>query len=137
MKENVDKHIEKLVSKVMKDSVLEAPSLDFTSQVMQQVTTSSKSDVTLYKPLITKTGWVFLILIVLAFVVFVLITGDFQSSDWFDVIDFSVLSNFKMPNLLSGVKLSTTSLYALILFGIMVCIQIPLLKNYFDKRLNF
>ena len=57
MNENVDKHIEKLVDKAMKDSVLETPSFDFTSKVMQHVTATSKSKATVYEPLISKKVW--------------------------------------------------------------------------------
>ena len=136
MKENQNKHLDKLVENVMKQTALESPSFHFTSQVMQQITVESKSTATQYKPLITKTGWMVLTLSVFALMIFVVISGDFQNSEWFDAIDFSVMTNYNLSNLFSGIKLSTTTLYALILFGAMICIQIPLLKSYFNKRLN-
>jgi len=103
---------------------------------MQQILADSKSTATVYKPLITKTGWVGLFLSVLALVLYIVVSGDSQNSEWFNAIDFSVLTKFNLTNLFSGIKLSNTTLYAFILFGGMICVQIPLLKNYFDKRLN-
>ena len=136
MKEKENKHIDKLVEDVMKHSALETPSFNFTTNVMQQIIADSKSTATLYKPLISRTGWMILFLSVLAVISYILLSGDTQSNGWFDIVDFSALSNFKLPNLFSGIQVSHTTLYALLFFGIMVCVQIPLLKNYFDKRLN-
>lgn len=134
MKEQENKQLKKLVEEVMKQSTLETPSYNFTAKVMQQITADSKSTVTTYKPLISKTGWTVLFLSVLAVMIYISLSGDTQSNSWFDAIDFNALLNFKLPNLFSGIQFSHTTLYALLFFGIMVCIQIPLLKNYFDKR---
>ena len=134
MKENEDKHLEKLVSKVMKDSTLETPSFDFTSHIMQHVVGVSKT--TLYKPLISKAGWFCLIISVLIATVVLGINEGVQNSNWFNTINFSLLTSFELPNVFSRIQFSHTSLYAFILFGIMACIQVPLLKSYFDKRLD-
>ncbi len=136
MKEKENKKMDVLIEDVMKQTELESPSLNFTSNVMQQILADSKSSATVYKPLITKTGWVGLFLSVLALVLYIVVSGDSQNSEWFNAIDFSVLTKFNLTNLFSGIKLSNTTLYAFILFGGMICVQIPLLKNYFDKRLN-
>jgi hypothetical protein len=136
MKEKKNKELDKLVEDVMKHSALETPSFHFTSNVMQQLTADSNSTAIVYKPLISKTGWIVLSLSVLAVMIYILFSGDTQSSGWFDAIDFSLLSNIKIPNLFSGIKFSHTTLYAFLFFGIMVCVQIPLLKSYFNKRLN-
>lgn len=136
MKEKENNQLDKLVDKVMKQSTLETPSFNFTANVMQHITADSKNRTTVYKPLISKTGWVVLIISILTIMIYILLSGDSQNSSWFDTLDFSMLSNIKIPNLFSGLKVSHTTLYALLLFGIMVCVQIPLLKNYFDKRLN-
>lgn len=136
MKEKENNQLDKLVDKVMKQSTLETPSFNLTANVMQHITADSKNRTTVYKPLISKTGWFILFLSVLTVMIYIVLTEDTKSNGWFDAIDFSVLSNIKIPNLFSGLKVSHTTLYALLLFGIMVCVQIPLLKNYFDKRLN-
>ena len=136
MKENENKHIEYLIEDVMKQTALESPSFSFTANVMQQVNSNSKSTLTLYKPLISKTGWFAILISVLALMLSIVFTGNSQKGDLFYEVDLSVLSNLNLFNLFSETTFSYTTLYALLFFGIMVCIQIPLLKNYFDKRLN-
>ncbi|MFV0571451.1 MAG: hypothetical protein ACK5M1_03340 [Xanthomarina gelatinilytica] len=137
MKERENKQLEKLVEDVMKQSALESPSYNFTANVMQHITAGSKSTTTVYKPLISKTGWIVLALCVLTVMIYMLLSGDSQNRGWFHSVDFSMLSSIKMPILVSGLNVSHTTLYALLFLGIMVCVQIPILKNYFDKRLSF
>jgi hypothetical protein len=130
MNENVNKHIEALVDKAMKDSALEAPSFDFTSKVMQQVTATSKSIATVYEPLISKKGWFMVCASVLALVAYVFITEGSQGDTWLHTIDTNVISKLKFSNPFSGFKLSTTTMYAIVMLVAMLFIQ------YFDKRLE-
>ncbi|TYA54794.1 hypothetical protein [Formosa maritima] len=136
MKEKKNNQLDTLIKDVMKQSALETPSFNFTANVMQQIAADSKNTATVYKPLISKTGWVVMFIGVLAIIVYILLSGDSQSNGWIDSIDFSVLSNIKIPNLFSGIQFSHTTMYALLFFGIMVCVQIPFLKNYFNKRMS-
>lgn len=129
MKEYTNKPIEKLVDKVMKSSTLETPSFDFTAKVMSHVIADSKSGVTVYKPLISKSAWVVLLVVATVLIVISVYTNDTSSLGWFDKLDLS-----KVPNLFSGLKLSQTTMYALLMFAVMLCIQVPLLKHYFNKR---
>ncbi|MDP3352360.1 MAG: hypothetical protein Q8S44_01290 [Flavobacteriaceae bacterium] len=57
MKVNEDKLVDNFIEKVMKGVELETPSKDFTSNVMNLVYEVKKSDVTTYKPLVSKLGW--------------------------------------------------------------------------------
>jgi len=129
MKENANKHIDQFVDKVMKTSKLETPSFNFTAKVMSQITETSRSTVTVYKPLISKTTWVILFLLTVGMVGFSFFNKDTSTLGWFDKFDFSIVSN-----LFSGVKISQTTMYSLLMFGVMLFIQIPLLKHYFNKR---
>lgn len=117
------------VDKVMKSSTLESPSLDFTVKVMSQITGTSKSTVTVYKPLISKTTWVILLLLTAGIVGFSVYSKDDTTLGWFDKLDFSRISN-----LFSGVKISQSVMYSLLMLGVMLFIQVPLLKHYFNKR---
>ena len=45
------------VDKVVKDSSLESPSLDFTNKIMSQINATTQSEITIYKPLISKRAW--------------------------------------------------------------------------------
>jgi len=129
MKENANKNMEHFVDKVMQSATLETPSYDFTSKVMSQVMASSQSSVTVYKPLISKTTWGILLLLTLALVGISLFSTDTTSLGLLDKLDLS-----KMPNLFSGVKISQTAMYSMLMFAVMLFIQVPILKHYFNKR---
>lgn len=129
MKENTNKHLDQFVAKVMKTSKLETPSFDFTAKVMSQITETSRSAVTVYEPLISKTAWAVLLLLTAGMVLFSIFSKNTTTLGWFDQLDFS-----KVSNLFSGIKISQTAMYSLLMFGVMLFIQIPLLKHYFNKR---
>lgn len=129
MKEHTNKDLEKFVDKMMKSSTLETPSFDFTAKVMSQVTSTSKSAVTVYKPLISKTTWGILLLLAVGMVIYSFFSKDTTSLPWLDKLDLS-----KVSNLFSGIKISNTVMYSLLMFAVMLFIQVPLLKHYYDKR---
>ena len=129
MKEHSNKDLEKFIDKVMKSSTLETPSFDFTAKVMSQVTSTSKSTVTIYKPLISKTTWGILLLLTVGLVVYSVYSKDTINLGWFDQLDLS-----KVSNIFSGLKISNTVMYSLLMFAIMLFIQVPMLKHYYNKR---
>ena len=129
MNEQTKKHIETFIDKAMKSSTLETPSFDFTAKVMSQVTATSKSSVTVYKPLFSKSAWVIMLLSTVGIITFSLFSNDTFTLGWFEKVDIS-----KVSNLFSEIKISQTAMYSLLMFAVMLFIQIPLLKHYFDKR---
>jgi len=133
MKASEDKNLEKFVDKILKDAPLETPSFDFTAKVMSQVLSTSTSDVTVYKPLISKPVLIAILGSIIALIGYLISNGNPQSSRWFDVLDYDSLFNIR---LLSDVKFSKITMYAVVLSTVMLFVQIPLLKNYFDKRLE-
>ncbi len=135
MNEKVDKQIEKLVERSMKTQSLESPSPNFTSMVMDEVLALNKSKVTVYKPLISKPMWFAIFVVVLLIVSYIIFGMNTTETSWFKFIDLSGLTDNRLSNTLSGFKVSKTVMYAVVLFGIMLFIQVPILKNYFDKRL--
>ena len=132
MKVNEDKHIEKLVDRLMKDSVLDAPSFDFTSKVMSQVLAPKTSDVTTYKPLISKKVIITIGSVLLALTVYSLFYDNAHSNKWtIPHIDF-----IPFNNITKSFQFSKITTYSVVLTTVMLLIQIPLLKNYFDRRFN-
>ncbi|HEX9826230.1 MAG TPA: hypothetical protein VGA80_06495 [Flavobacteriaceae bacterium] len=131
MNENTNKHLDHFIDKVMKSSTLETPSFDFTSKVMSQITATSKNTVTIYKPLFSKTAWGILILLTAGIVGFSVFSKDNTTLGWLDQLDFS-----RVSNVFSGIKISQTAMYSLMMFAVMLFIQIPLLKHYFNKRFD-
>ncbi|TGV00619.1 hypothetical protein [Flavivirga rizhaonensis] len=136
MKENADKYIDNLAKKVIKETPLESPSFNFTASVMSQVTELSNNTVTVYKPLISKTGWIVISIVFFALIIYMLLGMQEEPVSWFGSLDLSVLSDNKITNLFSGFSIPKTLTYAVVLFGLMFCIQIPLLKSHFNQRLQ-
>lgn len=139
MNEQTDKYLDQLAKKVMKDASLETPSFDFTNIVMSQVSALSHKKVIAYKPLISKTGWIFILVGILILVFFVLFGNQTSSSGWLNTMGFSMFSNNAMTQVFLNFKIpsftiSKTLTYAIVFFGIMVCIQIPFLKHHFNQR---
>ena len=131
MKANEDKNIEKLVDHIMKDAVLESPSFDFTSKIMSQVLATKTSDVTVYKPLISRTTFIAIFGCIIALFIYLFISGAQQTNGWFSNLNFNLLYNNKLASIFKFSKITT---YTVVLTTLMLFIQIPLLKNHFDKQ---
>lgn len=133
MNENEDKQLENLVKKAMKQSALETPSFDFTSNLMSKVENMKQSTATIYQPLISKHMWFWIFTGFVAFIAYVIFITKPEASAWFSTFD--ILDIEKISNVFSRIQLSRIVIYATVFFIVMLLIQIPLLKNYFDKRL--
>lgn len=136
MKENDNKYLEDFTKKVVKNTTLESPSVHFTSEIMSQVTALNDKSITVYKPLISKNVWCLIALGFILLCAYFILVPETQQSSRFDAFDFSAFTNNKFSSALSGITVSKTLAYAVALFGLMFAIQIPILKHYFDKRLN-
>lgn len=136
MKENEDKSIEKLITKVMQTSTLETPSFDFTTQVMNQVNALNTNKVITYQPLISKKAWAIIFGCFVAFMIYIFMTTSPETTSWMNTLDFSVLFENNTSKLLSRVLFSKTTTYILVISTVMLLVQLPMLKNYFDKRLK-
>ncbi|MBT8309889.1 MAG: hypothetical protein HKO72_04610, partial [Flavobacteriaceae bacterium] len=117
------------------ESSLESPSMDFTSQVMAKVDALAKSDVTTYRPLISKRVWTIVAIVMVASVVYLLFNGANEES-LLASLDLSVLSENKLTNAFSGLNFSRTIAYAVGILALMMAVQVPLLMGYFEKKLS-
>ena len=72
-------------------------------------------------------------LLVVLYIVFGTSTND---TGWLNAIDLSIIYDNKLSSVLSGFKVSKIVMYSVVLFGIMLFIQVPILKNNFDKWLE-
>jgi hypothetical protein len=131
MKANDNKELENLVDKMMKGVSLESPSIDFTANIMSQVSIKKASIGTEYKPLISKTTFAIIFGMLLVFYCILYNNGDGQSNNWYTAIDFS---KFYRNRFLSGFSVSKIMIYSVVACSLMFCMQIFYLKNYFDKR---
>lgn len=134
MKEQTDNDLESLTKKLFEGMDKETPSFDFTYHVMAQVDALAKNKVTTYQPLISKTGWILIGSAFIAFIAYILYSNQVADLGWFDAINFNVFTNNEFTEGLSRIALPKTVVYAIVLFGLMLCVQIPFLKHHFDKR---
>ena len=126
MKEE-DKNVEKFINKIMSEASLETPSFDFTSKIMAQVSVVKEAKAIQYKPLISKPVWYSMFGILVVIIGYSFFGGSKETQ--FD-IDLSA----KISSLIPNFHFSDTTSYSILIVTLMVLIQIPLLKNYFDKR---
>jgi hypothetical protein len=128
MKEN-DKEIENLIEKMMRENTLESPSFDFTSKIMSQVLQVEKSKIKAYKPLISKSVWIFISIVLIMLIAYSVDSGN-------NISNFELTQSYsdKISTVFSGIHFSTNVLYGLLVIPFMVLVQIGVLKNYFDRK---
>ena len=136
MKANTDKHIEKFVDKMMKETTLDTPSVDFTAQVMSQILKIRTSQATVYKPLISKWVWYGIFISMLGLIAYLSFNSSAVSGGLLEKFNLGTLPKFSMPNLFSGLHFSKTTIYACVLLTLMLFIQIPIIKHVMNKRLE-
>lgn len=136
MNESADKHLDNLSRKVIGESAIENPSFDFTQTVMSQITALNSSKATTYVPLISKRVWSLLAIVFVGVLGYLVLGSSNVESGWLSEIGIDRFLNYEISNPLSGFNMSQTMIYSIVLFGLMFCVQIPLLKRYFDKRLE-
>lgn len=137
MKEHTEQHLDKLAKKVMQNSSLESPSLEFTANIMARVEAPLISHITEYKPLISKKIWAVISVLVIGGLSYSIFGSGLEGIYWFDKVDLSIISNNKVTQAISGIKISKTLMYAVGLCGLVFFIQIPMMKHYLDKRLDY
>ena len=132
-----DKHIEELdafTKKYIKEINIEAPSVDFTANLMEVL---QEENTKVYKPvpLISKKVWSVLVVFLVGSILFV---SKGTSVTWIKMpkIDLSYMSSVEMPNLFGNITISNTMLYACFFFTLMIFIQVHFLKNHFTKNLE-
>lgn len=128
MKES-DKNIENIIDKMMAEGTLETPSFDFTSKVMAQVLATEKAKIKPYKPLISISTWIF---IGVALALLVIYNSFFAGAE--NNLEIEKSYSDKISAIVSGIHISKTLLYALLIVPFMILIQVGVLKNYFDKK---
>lgn len=136
MTEHTEQHLDNLAKKTMTSSGLKSPSVDFTANVMKNIEGITIGETVTYKPLITKYGW-FAIIAILTGVSIYVMFNNIGSSILIDAVDYSIISNNKVTNVLSGITFSKTLMYTIVFFGIAWFIQITMMKQYLNKRLEY
>ncbi len=133
MKEQEAKELEQLVAKAMQKSTLQTPSFQFTDKVMAAVNTQQKTAATRYRPLIPKYIWVAIAVIVVGFTGYLWFLIQPAPLD-LPTLTFDFMENNAFSKELATISPSKITIYAVLLLALMLCVQIPMLKSYFDKQ---
>lgn len=118
-----------LVRRMMKSHEITAPSADFTGKVMNNIAVGQKRNYA-YSPLITKKGWAVLALLLVGLISYLIIYRDLATPSWFGYLDIPF--DFLAENEFSG-----TFVYATLILGLCLFVQIVFIKNHFNKKLDF
>ena len=133
MKEQEAKELENLVAKAMQKATLETPSFQFTDKVMAAVNSTQQSATVSYRPLIPKYMWVAIATAIVGITVYL----------WFLIqptplnlpeLSFDFIKNNSFSKEFTAFTPSKITSYAVLLLALMLCVQIPVLKNYFNKH---
>lgn len=133
MKENKDEYLEKLVEDIMKNARVEAPSADFTANIMAKVLATKINEIYVYKPLISKSIFFLFSGVLILLFFYNVIYGESQKDSWFNQLNFDVFYN----NIsVSFLNFSNVTIYAVGLATVLFLVQISFLKKYFDNSIN-
>ncbi|MEZ0180875.1 hypothetical protein AB9T89_01415 [Flavobacterium oncorhynchi] len=124
-----DKNIEQLIDKMMAEEKLQSPSFDFTSKIMAEVHLLEEKKIKTYQPLISKSVWFFIGTAIVALIIYISLFSVSENN-----LEIGKLYTDKIANAFSGIHLSKTTLYAVLIVPFMVLVQVGILKNYFDKK---
>lgn len=131
--EQDDKRIADLVNKLMDSNNLEKAPLDFTDKVMTKIEGLSETSAIVYKPLIPKPVKWSIIIAILSLIGYILFKTPASEAGLTERYNLPELSF----NLLDKIAFdfSSSLMYAMIFLVLMIGIQIPLMKQHFEKRL--
>ena len=123
---------DKILTEKMKDTLLEVPSVDFTSRVMAQVEAASTSSkiATTYVPLISKKIWVIISISFISIIGYTYFSGS-EVSGWNDALP-SLKSSIDISNinLISwSSEIPNVLIYGTVILSILILIEIPILKR--------
>ncbi len=133
MKEQESKELEQLVAKAMQKSTLETPSFQFTDKVMAAVNAEHQTSATRYRPLIPKYMWVAIAVAIIGITAYLWFLIQPAPLD-LPTLSFDFMENNPLSKELTAFSPSKITSYAVLLLALMLCVQIPMLKRYFDRQ---
>ncbi|WP_426483341.1 hypothetical protein [Flavobacterium sp. 2] len=128
MKEE-DKNLENLIERMMAENTLQSPSADFTSNLMSQILVAEKAKIKPYKPLISISTWIFIGIALILLVIYNMFFAGAENN-----LEIGKSYTDKISAIVSGIHISKTLLYSILIVPFMILIQVGVLKNYFDKK---
>tara|TARA_R110002153_G_scaffold113619_1_gene255911 strand:- start:2969 stop:3370 length:402 start_codon:yes stop_codon:yes gene_type:complete len=133
MNEAHDKKLEQLIDKMMKEMVVESPSIDFTSSIMSKVEIVANSNATAYKPLISIPVWIGLFALIVGALVYPLFFSTTETG-LLSHLDSNVMNYNPIIEKLSRLIFSKKMIYTAVIFAVLFAVQVSFLKVHFKKR---
>ncbi len=131
MENKLDKNIDHLINKVIKQTELETPTNNFTVNLMSKIESLQTSKAIVFKPLISKAVWFVIGLIVVSLFAYSFYSPELSKNN---ILNYD---SIKLPTInLPKINISTTATNSIVLIGVILLIQGALLKFYFNKRIN-
>lgn len=133
-----DNHLlDSFTKKMVKETPIEKPSVDFSSNVMDAINALEvKKATSKFEPLISKKVWLLISASIIASTVFLFKSGVHLNEGYLSKIDLSRLTNALSFETSYNLNVSNTALYGFIFLAIMIPIQIGYLKNYHSKKMS-
>ena len=130
-----NKEFEQMVDRLMRDDVLEKPSIDFTQNVLEKALANQLILKKRERPLLPKWTWYLILLGVLGLMLFGFQqyspTGNGMAVDSY----IRGLGNWS-SQLFSTFRFSKIVLYVVVVGGALSCFQTFVLKNYWNSKLS-
>lgn len=136
MNNQKEKKLEAFLEKAIAKMELEQAPKDFLTSVMRQVEVEKVHTVsTIYKPLVSKKGWISIVLLVSIVFGFLGFSKHQAKMDWLTTFKLNTIGNM---NLLDGVShtffVLDSTIYALAGLVVFMVVQVWYLKQFFAKR---
>lgn len=129
----LDKKIDDLVKKAIQNTELDAPSFNFTENIMQTIEVIENKKSVIYKPLISKTVWLVLFIGFVGLIIYTFYAPNISSGN---LIDFDKVISYLPSINLPKITLSKIAVNSILLISVIIVIQFSILKNYFNKRID-
>lgn len=134
MEKDKNEALNNFTSKIVKEAGFDMPSLNFTETILSKVEKKvNASKPMVYAPLIpTFVWWVFGCLISAVFAYVLIANVGFESS-WLAASRLNNLASFNLFGKSLTTEIPSMYVYGSVVLALLVLIQIPLLKMYFNK----
>jgi hypothetical protein len=135
MENNREKQLDDFIRKAVNHAGLESPANDFTQNIISKIVLEkNKSTVTVYQPLISRTGWLILTIFTIILFAFVIFGNLDLHIGWLPAIDQLVPNKIGFVDSLLHLRLPNTLVYAITGLLLFVYIQLLFLKKYIESR---
>ena len=131
---NQKEEFDAFAKKYVKEILQESPSSNFTATLMHRIAQESVSKSKSTRALISKKAW-FVLAALFIGVLCLPYVQDEASFITIPELNFSFLNTVQRMNFVESFSMTDTVSFPFLFFGLMLIVQLFILKNYFDKRL--